>query len=261
MRMVAGIGSLLLCVAVAGGCDGTVSPEGARLLQESDLAYRRADDASTVELTSRFLELHPRLRQSAEAYYLRGLARKRQGRTDQAKDDFQAAVSLSGRVDLLARAHLSLGEIAFEAGDMAKAQEHYAEIVEINPSAAPPSDQALYRLGSILQRQGKWRQADARFMRLIRLFDGSELARRAEDRARATRWSIQVGAFADIEGARQFQRKCRAAGLDARMDLDLRGGKLLRLVRVGSYPRYELARANLERIRKVGKDAYITPAR
>lgn len=261
MRMLLMLGTYLACVGAAAGCQGTVSPEGVKLLRASDAAYRRGDDAAAIDSATRFLNLHPRLQESGEAYYVRALAKKRTGRTAEAKSDLQAVLGLAKRNDLLVRVHHALGELAYAAGDMRAAEKHYREVVARNPAAAPPSDQALYRLGCALQRQGRWAKADSCFTRLTHLFDDSALARRAEDRIRAKQWSIQVGAFANADAARRLERKLLAQGLPARTDIDTRKGKLLRFVRIGSYATYKAAEAELERARKISTDAFITPAR
>jgi len=261
MRMLLMLGTYLACVGAAAGCHGTVSPEGVKLLRASDAAYRRGDDAAAIDSATRFLNLHPRLQESGEAYYVRALAKKRTRRTAEAKSDLQAALGLAKRNDLLVRVHHALGELAYAAGDMTAAEKHYREVVARNPAAAPPSDQALYRLGCALQRQGRWAEADSYFTRLTHLFDDSALARRAEDRIRAKQWSIQVGAFANADAARRLERKLLAQGLPARTDIDTRKVKLLRFVRIGSYATYRAAEAELERVRKISSDAFITPAR
>lgn len=261
MRMLLMLGTYLACIGAAAGCNASVSPEGVRLLRDSDVAYRRGDDAEAIASATRFLELHPRLQESGEAYYIRALARKRTGRTGEAKSDLQAALGLAKRPDLLVRVHHASGELAYASGDLPAAEGHYREVVELNPAAAPPSDQALYRLGCVLQRQGRWAEADSYFTRLTHLFDGSALARRAEDRIRAKQWSIQVGAFANTAAASRLERQLIARGLPARTDIDTRDKKLLRFVRIGSYATYKAAEAHLQRARTISSDAFITPAR
>lgn len=261
MRMLLMLGTYLACIGAAAGCNASVSPEGVRLLRDSDVAYRRGDDAEAIASATRFLELHPRLQESGEAYYIRALAQKRAGRTGEAKSDLQAALGLAKRADLLVRVHHASGELAYASGDLPAAEGHYREVVELNPAAAPPSDQALYRLGCVLQRQGRWAEADSYFTRLTHLFDGSALARRAEDRIRAKQWSIQVGAFANTAAAGRLERQLIAQGLPARTDIDTRDKKLLRFVRIGSYATYKAAEANLQRTRTISSDAFITPAR
>jgi len=255
---------ILSAAALAGstlGCDGPVSPEGRRLLQAGHAAYLRGEDAAAEEATTRFLQLHPRLEESAEAYYIRGLARCREGRVQAGKEDLSAALRLGRRPDLLARAHLALGNLAYDAGRLDQAWTHYRAVLDNVAAGSAPADQAMFRLGSILQRQGRWDEADHYFYRVMHLFDGMELARRSAARVRARRWSVQVGAFATAGAAAELTKRLRAAGLPARTDLELRGGKLLRLVRVGAYPTHEQALGRLAEVRKSFPQAFLTPAR
>jgi tetratricopeptide (TPR) repeat protein len=255
-------GLLALAAAfVLAGCNGAVSDAGRRWLETADAAYRRGDDAEAIRAAGEFLELHPRIQESGEALYIRGLALRRGGDTEAARADLEAAAELTRRPDLLARIHLALGEIAFQDARMPAAESHYRQVLELTPAAAPPADQALYRLGAALQWQGKWSEADYYFTRLRHFFDGTELARRAGDRIRARQWSIQAGAFAKSEPALRQRRRLSRAGLPARIDTDLRDGRLLRLVRVGAWPDYSAARARLAEVRAVVPGAYATVAR
>lgn len=221
---------IAVAVAMLAGCNGAISPEGVRLLQSSDQAYRRGDDQAAIEAAGRFIDTYPRREESAEAYYIRALALKRLGKMDAAKADLTSAVGLSRDKDLQSRSCLALGEIAYAQGDMPAAEAEYRKVLELSPAAAPPCDQALYRLGSVLQRTGRWREADLCFSRLVNLFEGSDLARRASMRWRATKWSIQAGAFEEVEKARRAEQTLAGAGLAARIDTDLRDGKLVRQI-------------------------------
>ncbi len=257
----------LLAVAVLSGCQGAISPAGQRLLATANAAYRRGDDAGAIEAGSRFLQVHPRLEEAGEAYYLRGMARLR-SKQPGGKADLLAAIKLAKRKDLLTLAHVKLGELAYADDDMPQAESHYRSAVEHARPGAPPADEAMYRLGCVLQRLGRWKEADQHFDRLIYLFEGTEAARRAQDRIRAVRWSIQAGAFekASTGGAERLIAELRRAGLSehARVDVELRQGRLMRLVRVGSYRTYDAARRDLfvfGKVRAVRADAFITPAR
>ena len=261
MRMWFGLGSCLACLVISAGCNGVVSPEGAALLKSADAAYRRADDTAAIASATQFLQMHPRLQESAEAYYIRGLSRRRMGETAAATADLEAAADLAKRKDVLVRAHLALGELAYEGDDMAAAEKHYLAVTENCRDKASPEDEALYRLGSVLQRQGRWSEANKYYSKLGHLFPGSELAKRGADRIRADRWSIQAGAFAGVDAAQNLERKLRTAGLAVRRQADLRGGKRLWLVLIGSYATYKRAEADLERIKETSKDAFIAPVR
>jgi len=242
----------------AGGC--AVGPEGRQALQSADAAYLRGDDETTIRQAGRFLALHPRLPEAAEAYYLRGLALCRQGRDAEAKADLTAAVAASKRDDLTAQAHARLGEMAYAAGDWPEARKHYEAVLKYGRGGAPPCDQAMYRLGCLFQQEGRWRDADVVFRRLRHLFDKTELARRAQARVGAKFWSVQAGAFTSAETADALCGRLAQAGLPARVDLALRDGKLMRLVRVGEYPTYDAAAGAVAQVRRIEPEAFATPA-
>ena len=261
MRIAKGI---LLCLTWAGvlaGCNGAVSPEGRKLLLAANSAYQGGDDAAAVRACSRFLQMHPRAQEAGEAHYVRGLAQARQGTTAAAQDDLLAALRFAKRKDLIALVHAKLGELAYNAGDMAQAETHYRAVLPNTPPGAPPADEAMYRLGCVLQRQGRWQEADQFFFRVIHLFEGKEMAKRAALRVQAVRWSIQAGAYTTVDAAEDLKKQLAAAGLPARIDRELREGRLLRLVRVGSYPTYAKAQADLDRAQRVRHDSFITAAR
>ncbi|OPX23976.1 MAG: hypothetical protein B1H04_03180 [Planctomycetales bacterium 4484_123] len=248
-------------LALLAGCDGAVSPEGRKALLAASTAYQRGDDSTAITQAGKFLAMHPRLPASAEAYYIRGLARCRTGQTAAGKADLLTAIRLARRADLKAQAHAKLGELAYVGGELAEAERHYRAVLELGRPAAPPADQALYRVACILQRRGRWSEADLLLRRLRHLFAETPLAERARQRVGARFWSVQAGAFGRRPGAQELADRLRAAGLPARVDLELRGGKLMRLVLVGAYSTYQAASRVLPEVRKLRSDAFLVPAR
>ena len=63
------------------------------------------------------------------------------------------------------------------------------------------------------------------------------------------------------EAGKQMAQNLRTLTLEVRFDGGLRDGRMMRLLRVGSYPTFDAAKADLERVRKYAADAFITPAR
>jgi tetratricopeptide (TPR) repeat protein len=243
------------------GCSAAVSPEGAAALRAGNSAYLRGDDRATVESASRFLELHPRAEEAGEAYYLRGLARLRLGQAGSGREDLLAAIQATRREDLKALANLALGNLAFEAGDLTEAEDRYRACLGGLAMGAPPADQAMYRLGCVLQRGGRWLEADRMFNRQMHLFEGMRLSGRAAERAQARQWSVQAGAFAEPAAAERLRGALRAADMPARIDLELRDGRPMHLVRVGAFPDYTSALAMLAKVRGRQAGAYLVPAR
>ncbi len=80
-------------------------------------------------------------------------------------------------------------------------------------------------------------------------------------RAGAARWSIQAGAYESADAADFLVDKLKSSGITARVDRQARGGKLVRLVRVGSYPTYDEAVAELPKVQKACPDAFPSPSR
>jgi len=246
---------------VLAGCPAPITPEGRKWLQAAQAAYVRGDDEQAIASSTRFLELHAGIQEAGEAYYLRGLSHARTGRVGAAKADLASALRTTRREDVKALAHAKLGDLAWSARDFEGARTHYEAVLQHTAPGAPPADQAMYRLGCVLQRLGRWRRADHHFDRLIHFFDGSELARRAKTRVRAERWSIQVAAVTDATAATRVREDLRRAGLTSRVDLGLRRDRMHRLVRVGSFATYEAALPELARVRAVCPGAYVVPAR
>ena len=184
-----------------------------------------------------------------------------EGQTDAARADFNEALRLGRRKDLKGMVHGELGKLDFDAGQMKEAEGHYRQMLEVIPADAPPAEGALYRLGCALQYLGEWSQADVYFDKVIHNFDGSDISRLAVNRVRAVRWSIQAGAYQNELAGKQMAESLRTLGLEVRFDGGLRDSRMMRLLRVGSYPTFDAAKADLERVRKYAADAFITPAR
>ena len=261
MRVLASVATVICLAAFSSGCNTTVSPEATRYLQAADAAFRQGDDPAAVEAGSRFIQMHPRLEETGEAYYIRGLARCRSGKTSAGKIDLRTALTLTEREDLIALVHCRLGDLAYQSDEMIESEKHYRTAIGYVRPGVAPADEAMYRLGCILQRQGRWREADLFFSRVVHFFDGAPLADRAAEHAHAVRWSIQAAAMNEVVSAKQLQYRLRGAGLDARTDLELRSGRVMRLVRVGSYHTYGQAKADLPKVRTIVTDAFVTSAR
>ena len=258
MRQLSLTAVLLACAAL--GCT-SVSPEDRNLLLSANTAYQHGDNAAAIAQSSRFIQAHGRTQEAGEAHYIRGLAEFKNGQAGPAREDFQAGLKLTKRKDLLALLHNELVRLDYEAGQMRPAQEHFRQVLDNVPRTSAPADQAMYRLGCVLQHLGQWRQADQYFDRVMQLFEHTELASLAANRVRATHWSIQAGAYASEATGRQLEAQLKRDGLAAHFDLDAREGKLMRLLRVGNYPTYDAAQADLPRVQKHESDAFITSAR
>jgi tetratricopeptide (TPR) repeat protein len=248
------------CLAALAGCN-LPSPEARQWLKDSSAAAAAGDNDRAIQLSSRFLQEYPKLEESAEAYYIRGLARSRTDQRAPARDDLEAALKLTKRKDLLALAHMELGSMAYQADDVPGSESHFRAVLVNLPPAQSPADQAAYRLARVLQRQGRWNDADLFFDRVIYLFPQGELARLARTQVRATHWAIQAGAYADPTQAQNTQRRLSQAGLSAQVDKEMRDDSLMYLVRVGSFATLEAGQSDLEKVKRLCRDAFMTAAR
>ncbi|MBI3757535.1 MAG: SPOR domain-containing protein [Deltaproteobacteria bacterium] len=74
------------------------------------------------------------------------------------------------------------------------------------------------------------------------------------------RWSVQVQALRDKEGARQLVRKLQSQGYAPMVNRVVRDGEVWYRVRVGSFASSEEARISVERLRREGKFPQAYPA-
>ena len=254
----AALGALL---AACVGCTPPVPQEARQLLVDSRAAYDRGDDVGVVRDTSAFLTQHARTKLAEVAYYLRGLSRYRQRDTAAAKADFKAAASRAERKDVRVGSLKALGDLAYEEGDMDWADSLYEQVLGEMDPRAKPAGEVRYRLGCVFQRNGRWAKADQQFDRVLHVFAGTEVARQAERKVRCRAWTIQAGAFGRQALADAEAGRLRAGSLPARMRAAAGGGKLRFLVQVGWYDSYAGAAAAFPAVRRLRRDAFITPTR
>ena len=222
--------AVALLMAGLAGCQGALSPQAEQLLQSGYAASSRADHQAVVAKMDAFIAQNDRSRRADEAYYLRGLAKY--GLEDRAG----------------ARADLS-------------EENAYREALANLSERQPPADHAYYRLGSVLQRQGRWEQADVQFSRVLFLFSDSELGQRARRRVHSTAWTIQVAAYRQKARAVSTVESLEAKGLSADVKSALSETAVLFLVQVGRYPTYEQAEVALPSIKADWQDAFVTDTR
>ena len=136
-------------------------------------ALDRGDLAEAESALTALLDAAPKrsAEESALLFNKRGVARIRQGRRDEARADFLAALEASPRY---APALANVGNLCFEAGEVAEAIARYEAAVDADPDYAI----AYFNLGAAYKRAG--RIADA--VRALRH------GRRLEDRAAPSVW-------------------------------------------------------------------------
>jgi len=253
--------AVLAVASALAGCDGQLTPQAVELLEAGKEDYRGGQHRSAVEKLDAFLEEHSRSDRADEACYYRGLARYGLGDLSGAAADFEAAIDRADNPEVAIGARVARGDVAYERSNLDLAAEMYRAALEDIERGQKPEDHARYRLGCVLQRQGKWLEADVEFDRVIYLFPDTDLAERAADRVRGRAWTVQAGAYTDRKLADRAARELRSAGLPAQTRSELKAGRPLFVVSVGRFPTYEEAATSLEGVRSRRADAFVTTTR
>ncbi|MGB2823617.1 MAG: SPOR domain-containing protein, partial [Phycisphaerae bacterium] len=178
-----------------------------------------------------------------------------------AKSDLQLAAGRAQRRDVRVGSLKALGDVAFDENDLDWSENLYRQALVVGEPKTKPVDEVRYRLGCVLQRKGRWGDADEQFDRVSHVFAGTQVARRAERRLRCLAWTIQAGAFSTKKLAEADASRLRAAKLAAVTRPLTVAGKLQFLVQVGWYDSYERAAAALPTVRRHRSDAFVTPTR
>jgi tetratricopeptide (TPR) repeat protein len=258
MASVQGTFRLLVCASLllAGGCAGTLPPSGVALLQEVENSYRHGDCRGTISKADEFIALHGGTEPAGEAFYLRGLAYASLKDRKKARENFEQAIVASHRADLAPLAHVALGNLAFEDGQLDQAAAQYRPVIDQLPNEAP-KDQVLYRLGQCYARLGQWRAGQTWFSQLTTLFPASALEPLARRYLACDSFSVQCGAYLTAAEA-----NAKVAELAARKFANVHWVQDPRmkyhLVQVGSFKTYDEAKVELARLQPI-TEAMIVP--
>ena len=246
-----------LVAILVSGCNSALTPRGRQLLVGGAEALEAEKYDETITQMDEFVRDNPRSEHLARAYYLRGKAYYGLKNIALASDDLaEAARTGSGLVKM--NAQLALGDIAWDAGDLAMAERLYVAVSDEVSAGDVPGDHAHYRLGCVRQRLGKWQEADVQFHGVVEHFPGSELARRAARRVNATAWTIQTGAFGTKARGDSHAKQMRAKNVPIELVPVLMGGRPMFLAVSGRYTKYKQALATLDRVKRVQSDAFVT---
>ncbi|HUT61727.1 MAG TPA: hypothetical protein VNA25_28145 [Phycisphaerae bacterium] len=236
------LAALALCMAShVSGCNGRASPQALRLLHEGKQALQNGELQVAVRKMDALLAEHARTRLAAEAYLVRGQARQQLADLDGAKADLGLAVALAADSAVRTRSLIALGDVAMRTADLGTADSAYRQALEGIETGQKPADHVLLQLGCVLQRQGRWAEADLQFDRLIYLFDGSPQAKLAGRKVRSRAWTIRTGQFDSRREAEKAAEGLRARKLDASTGEIQRQGRLAFVVEVGSFATYRQA--------------------
>jgi tetratricopeptide (TPR) repeat protein len=241
-----------LPAAAAGviGCSRPLPAPAAQDLREALAAYQQGDDSAVIDRTGRVISDFASSPETAEAHYLRALARIRQEDGAGGEQDLQRALALTRRDDLAAKSHLALGLLADSRGNEAAAKEQYttaAELFDRVGVCCDAQEEALCRLGIALQKQGEFLEADRYFDRLLHLYGEGRRSAAARQRIRAQGWTLLAAGFASLDDARRLRDELEGAGRDAQV-VAVHCGNVSFQVRVGKYKTYKLAEEAREQL-------------
>jgi tetratricopeptide (TPR) repeat protein len=244
------------------GCsDDGLDPRSQEHLEASLASYRAGDNTATITQADAILAEHRRGETAMQAYYLRGMARYRLEQYDAARPDLEYVSRKTDDESLRIKALDALGELAYRQGRLAEAARDLLEVVEQILPSQKPADHAHFRLGCIRQKEGRWKDADVHFQRVMYYFSGSKLARRSRLRAGGRAWTVQLGSFGNRSGAAAEAKQLSADCGKVNVEPVMRNGKLVFLLQIGRWNQYSRAAAELSRIRKIKADAFLQVTR
>lgn len=250
----------LLTLMCAGGCGIPSAEADAKLSQYSEV-YRQGRYEEVVSQTTEFMREYHYTTAVAEAHYLRGMAKARLKDSSGAEADLNEAIRLTRHAEVKGKAQVELGEMAFGRGNLHGAETYFRQALQNLPDNKPPADIALYRLGCLYQRQGKWSEADEQFSLVMYKFSGTPIANQSSVLSRCKAWTIQVGSFDDIRNAQVLARQLNAQGMPASVESVTKDGRLRNRVQVGRHATYDQAVAAMQELRKQLPDAVVGPTR
>ena len=194
----------------------------------------------------------------SEVYYFRGLTRLQQSRRAEARADFQAGATHSGRELTQVYSMTALANLEYEDGHDQQAVKLYRTVLEHHVSGLP-ADSVLYRLGVSLQRLGRWNEADETFARLLKDHPDSPLAAEARRRTQADSFTLQAGAFTDRAKAETLAARLRQDGYPVVLTVVAAGGQTFHVVNVGHYHTAAEAQTASSRLAAKGYHCILRP--
>lgn len=244
------------------GCSGgTISSQAKEHLDSGLRAYRAGDNRQAIVQANTVLSGGSQGSLAMQAYYLRGMAWYRLKDFDKARSDLEHVDRSSTNVQLRIRSLDSLGEIAYRRDDMLRAESYFGQVGKLTERGQKPADHAHYRLGCVLQRLGRWQEADVHFQRVIFLFKPSALTKLARVRVNGRKWTIQVGSYDKRYNATVAAKLFRQANMKTYIEPAIRDGKMAFLLQVGRWEKYGQAAGQLQAVRRMKADAFLQVTR
>jgi tetratricopeptide (TPR) repeat protein len=232
---------------VVAGCS---SGGGAARLEKALAAYEtgyylEAHDHAVAAQTG----LHGAERDRAA--YIAGVSAYQMRNIDEAERRLTAATA-STDPEVAGRAKATLGLVRMEQGRSDDAAQLFKSAARLLPE--PEASEAAYRAGVAHQESGDWSSARTQFTIASSRLRGEPLADAARDGMRETGFSLQVGAFVDLQNARRATAEYQSVAERERLgpvrmvtQADQRG-RTLYIVQFGHFGTREAAERTLDRL-------------
>jgi tetratricopeptide (TPR) repeat protein len=247
----------MILLMVLGGCGTTEADK--KSLQEGYALYgaRKLDQSEAV--ATKFIEKNPDSPNVDEALYLRALSRLSRGGSVnrvQAAEDLRQAIARTQRPDLKAKAYRALADIDFDAMKWKEAREGYEKAMAGAPAKGPLMSYLDYRIGACYQAVGEWDKSRPYFQKVAADNADAYLVERSVVRMYAQSYALQFGAFQEGPKAAELVNALKGNGIAATIVSEMREGKLLYMVRSGSYKTW--AEADGQRDRMLARYPLVT---
>ncbi len=249
----------VLTILTGLGCN-ELPKQAVHQLQQANQSYRNARYDQSERWSGQVIRAHPEKPDTAEAYYLRALARLKTKRRSLAEGDLLAASRRCGRPDLEVLICVQLGNMAFEDAKYARAASMYGRAGDELPTGMR-ADEVWYRHALSLQRSGRFTDAERAFRRLLRGHPTSGYAAAASAKLawKHKYCTVQCGAFAQEDRARVAAAELRRRGIDSVSLAVRQWAELPYVVYAGRFRDYESAQSALSSIRRIQADAFVVP--
>jgi tetratricopeptide (TPR) repeat protein len=184
--------------------------------------------------------------------YLMGLAFLKLDKGEEARKNFEFALSNYPGSSLRQELLLGIADSYFLEGEFNKAEQAYNSIFKSYPASDYASIIYMKR-GLAQRRQGKWVEAKGSFGRVIQEYPLSLEAGQARIfYEKSPFFTIQAGAFAKKENALRFAGSIKRKGYNAAVGRENVGGRVLYKIKIGRFAKLSLAEEGLRRLEKDG---------
>jgi len=265
--------SVLSCTTTRPVVPSFRRPSADDVMERASDRYLAGDLSGARDLFLRGAEASATSHERADAWYWHGRCELSLGRLEEARCSFAAAlraaedamphrVRLDVRRDLMARILVGLADVARMQSKDADSLSHLRRIESEGLAARVDGGEFAYRKAAAyeaLDRAGPARKHYLRAARLLRASPLSAEARRRAARLARARYLATAGVYSARSSAENVARELKSRGVEAEVESFAAGGRYA--VALGSYDRYEDARAAAAEASAHGFPASVTPHR